>query len=41
VRRLEEGGALINVPTPERAAKTMAALWEYEKMKRWNNGMME
>jgi acyl-CoA synthetase (NDP forming) len=34
VRRLEEGGALINVPTPERAAKTLAALWEYEKMKK-------
>jgi acetate---CoA ligase (ADP-forming) subunit alpha len=41
VRRLEEGGALINLPTPERAAKTLALLWEYEKMKRRNNGMME
>jgi acyl-CoA synthetase (NDP forming) len=39
VRRLEEGGALINIPTPERAAKTVAALWEYEKMKRRNNGI--
>ena len=36
VGRLEEGGALINVPTPERAAKTLALLWEYEKMKRRN-----
>jgi acetyl-CoA synthetase (ADP-forming) len=39
VRRLEEGGALINVPTPERAAKTVAALWQYEKMKRRNGGI--
>jgi acetate---CoA ligase (ADP-forming) subunit alpha len=41
VRRLEAGGALINVPTPERAAKALALLWEYEKMKRRNNGMRE
>jgi acyl-CoA synthetase (NDP forming) len=41
VRRLEEGGALINVPTPERAAKTLALLWEYEKIKKRNNGRME
>jgi len=41
VRRLEEGGALINVPTPERAAKALAALWEYEKMKQRNIGVME
>jgi acetyl-CoA synthetase (ADP-forming) len=36
VHRLEEGGAMINIPTPERAAKTLALLWEYEKMKRRN-----
>jgi acyl-CoA synthetase (NDP forming) len=41
VRRLEEGGALINVPTPERAAKALAALWEYEKMKKRSNGVSE
>jgi acetyl-CoA synthetase (ADP-forming) len=33
VHRLEEGGALVNIPTPERAAKTLALLWEYEKLK--------
>ena len=38
VRRLEAGGALINIPTPERAAKTLGMLWEYEKMKK---GRME
>ncbi|MCP4366994.1 MAG: hypothetical protein GY797_02595 [Deltaproteobacteria bacterium] len=31
IRRLEESGALVNYPTPEQAAKTMAALWEYNK----------
>jgi acyl-CoA synthetase (NDP forming) len=41
VRRLETGGALINIPTPERAAKTLALLWEYEKMKRRGLGVME
>jgi acyl-CoA synthetase (NDP forming) len=41
VRRLEAGGGLINIPTPERAAKTLALLWEYEKMKRRNNGILE
>jgi acyl-CoA synthetase (NDP forming) len=41
VRRLEAGGALINIPTPERAAKTLALLWEYEKMKRRGLGVME
>lgn len=41
VRRLEEGGALINVPTPERAAKTLALLWEYEKMKQRSTGVSE
>jgi len=32
VADLEKGGALINLPTPERAAKIMAALWRYKKM---------
>ena len=41
VRQLEEGGALINVPTPERAAKTVALLWEYEKMKARSAGVLE
>jgi len=29
---LEKKGALINVPTPERAARSMANLWEYKTM---------
>jgi acetate---CoA ligase (ADP-forming) subunit alpha len=41
VDRLEEEGALINVPTPERAAKTLALLWEYEKMKQGRVGVLE
>jgi acyl-CoA synthetase (NDP forming) len=41
VRRLEEGGALINLPSPERAAKALGLLWAFEKMKRRNSGMME
>jgi acyl-CoA synthetase (NDP forming) len=41
VRRLEEGGALINVPTPERAAKSLAMLWEYGRMKQRSGGVME
>jgi acyl-CoA synthetase (NDP forming) len=41
VHRLEAGGALINIPTPERAAKTLALLWEYEKMKRRSVGVSE
>jgi acyl-CoA synthetase (NDP forming) len=41
VRRLEKGRALINIPTPERAAKALALLWEYKKMKRRNDGMTE
>jgi acyl-CoA synthetase (NDP forming) len=32
IRAMENGGALINCPTPERAATTMASLWEYKKM---------
>jgi acyl-CoA synthetase (NDP forming) len=41
VGRLEKAGALINVPTPERAAKTLALLWEYERMKQRSVGEQE
>ncbi|MGE5841235.1 MAG: acetate--CoA ligase family protein [Deltaproteobacteria bacterium] len=41
VARLEDGGALINVPAPERAAKTLALLWEYRKLKQRSVGVME
>jgi len=41
VSRLEKGGALINIPSPERAAKTLALLWEYEKMKQRSTGVSE
>ena len=33
IRALEESGALVNFPTPERAARAMAALWEYKRMR--------
>jgi len=32
IRLLETGGALANFPTPERAAKAVAALWQYQKI---------
>ena len=32
VQDLEECGALVNFPTPERAAQTMVNLWRYQKM---------
>jgi acyl-CoA synthetase (NDP forming) len=32
IRTMETGGALINCPTPERAAMTMASLWAYGRM---------
>lgn len=32
IRAMENGGALANCPTPERAALTMASLWKYRKM---------
>ena len=41
VRRLEEGGALVHYPSPERAARAMAVLWKYKKMKQWSTGVME
>ncbi len=33
IRKLEEGGGLIHFSTPERAAKSLAALWKYRKAK--------
>jgi len=33
IGRLEEADALVNYPTPERAARAMAALWKYKKIK--------
>jgi len=41
VRRLEEGGALTNFPTPERAARAMGALWKYKKMKQQSVGALQ
>jgi hypothetical protein len=32
VNGLERAGVLVNLPTPERAAKVMASLWQYRKM---------
>ena len=32
IRALEESGALVNYPTPERAARAMVNLWKYGKM---------
>ena len=32
IRALEKSGALVNYPTPERAALAMANLWKYRKM---------
>jgi len=32
IRALEESGALVNFPAPERAALAMAALWKYKRM---------
>lgn len=34
IRTMEAGGALINCPTPERAAMTMASLWNYQRMRK-------
>jgi len=34
IRTMEKGGALVNCPTPERAAMTMASLWKYSEMMR-------
>ena len=33
IRDLEDSGSLVNYPTPERAARAMASLWEYKKIK--------
>jgi acyl-CoA synthetase (NDP forming) len=32
VIRLEDAGVLVNLPTPERAARTMALLWQYRTL---------
>ncbi|MEE9556492.1 MAG: hypothetical protein V3V76_04445, partial [Candidatus Adiutricales bacterium] len=32
IRRLEEAGAIVNLPTPERAAKGLSSLWQYKKI---------
>ncbi len=32
VTEMEEGGVLVNFSTPERAARAMAALWQYQKI---------
>jgi len=32
IRRLEESGAMVNYPTPERAARAMVNLWKYRKL---------
>jgi acyl-CoA synthetase (NDP forming) len=32
IRRLEESGAMVNYPTPERAARAMVNLWGYKKL---------
>ncbi len=34
IHRLEAGGALINFPTPERAAGAAASLWRYQRLKK-------
>ena len=33
VKDLEHAGALVNYPTPERAAEAMANLWKYRKLR--------
>ena len=33
IRCLEESGAMVNYPTPERAARAMVNLWKYKKLK--------
>ena len=38
IRVMESGKAIMNCPTPERAALAMASLWKYKKIK---EGMME
>lgn len=38
VARMETAGAIVNLPAPERAAKTMAGLWRYQEIlngRRW------
>jgi acyl-CoA synthetase (NDP forming) len=32
IRRLEEAGTIVNLPTPERAVKGLSLLWQYKKI---------
>lgn len=41
IRAMEAGGALINCPTPERAATTMASLWKYREMTQGKRDRLE
>lgn len=41
IRTLESGKAVMNCPTPERAAMAMASLWKYGEMTRGNRGLTE
>jgi acyl-CoA synthetase (NDP forming) len=38
LRRLEIAGAIVNLPSPERAAKAMASLWQYKDLQSQGNG---
>ena len=41
IESMETAGALVNCPTPERAAMTMASLWQYGEMTQRNHWMKE
>jgi acetyl-CoA synthetase (ADP-forming) len=38
VRSLEKAGAIVNLPSPERAAKAMASLWQYRNIRGKGDG---
>jgi acyl-CoA synthetase (NDP forming) len=38
VRSLEKAGAIVNLPSPERAAKVMASLWQYRNIRGKGDG---
>ena len=38
IARMEKAGAAVNLPAPERAARTMAGLWRYREMMNGRNG---
>jgi acyl-CoA synthetase (NDP forming) len=38
VARMEATGAIVNLPSPERAAKTMAGLWRYGELRKGREG---